>query len=170
MRFYGLALLASAAVVACGGGEKASDTTKAAAPSTPATTSAPAAGAPAAGGVAPMPATGATVQVQMYGDTQHGYKFVPSDIKVKQGGAVKFTVVNGQPHNITFDPAAITDAQTKAQLNANMIGEISELSSPMLLNAGDSYTISFAGIKPGTYAIHCTPHQALGMNGTITVQ
>ena len=170
MRFYGLALLASAAVVACGGSEKASDTTKAAAtPATPAATT-PAAGAPAAGGVAAMPATGATHEVKMYGDTQHGYKFDPSTITVKQGDAVKFTVVNGQPHNITFDPAAITDAATKAQLNANMTGEISELSSPMLLNVGDTYTISFAGIKPGSYAIHCTPHQALGMNGTIVVQ
>lgn len=168
MRFYGLALLASAAVVACGGGEKASDTTKAATPSTPAAT--PSTTASPSGGATPMAATGKTVEVKMYGDTQHGYKFDPSTINVKQGDAVKFTVVNGQPHNITFDPAAITDAQTKAQLNANMVGEISELSSPMLLNAGDSYTISFAGIKPGTYAIHCTPHQALGMNGTIVVQ
>ena len=166
MRFHGLALLASAAVVACGGGEKSSDTTKAAAtPSTPA----PAAGAPAAG-VAAMPATGKTVEVKMYGDTQHGYKFEPATINIKQGDAVNFVAVNGQPHNITFDPAAITDAQTKAQLNANMIGEISELSSPMLLNANDHYTISFAGIKPGSYTIHCTPHQALGMNGTIVVQ
>ena len=117
-----------------------------------------------------MPATGATHVVKMYGDTQHGYKFDPSTITVKQGDAVKFIVMNGQPHNITFDPAAITDAATKAQLNANMLGEIAELSSPMLLNVNDFYTISFAGIKPGTYAIHCTPHLALGMNGTIVVQ
>ena len=170
MRFHGLALLASAAVVACGGGEKTSDTTKAAAPAASPTATTPSAAAPAAGGAAPMAATGKTVEVKMYGDTQHGYKFDPSTITVKQGDAVKFTVVNGQPHNITFDPAAITDAATKAQLNANMVGEISELSSPMLLNVGDTYTISFAGIKPGSYAIHCTPHQALGMNGTIVVQ
>jgi plastocyanin len=167
MRFYGLALLASAAVLgACGGGEnKTADTTKAppastANPATPAT--------PAAGAVAPVAATGATHEIKMIGDDK-GYRFDPADITIKSGDAVKFTVVTGGPHNVAFDPATVP-ADSKAQLDANMDGKMSELSSPMLMNPNESYTISFGGVKPGVYPFHCTPHLAMGMKGTITVQ
>jgi plastocyanin len=173
MRFYGLALIASAVVLgACSGGEKntSTDTTSmaAAAPAASATdTTAAAAGA--AGAVAPAPATGQTIEVKMYGDATKGYKFDPSDITVKQGDAINFTVVDGAPHNIAFDPATVP-AAGKAQLEANMPNPMAELSSPMLLNTGDHYTISFANVAPGTYPFHCTPHLAMGMKGTITVQ
>jgi plastocyanin len=170
MRFYGLALVASAAVLgACsGGGDKAKDTTAAApAASTPA--AAPTTGAPAAGGVAKIAATGATVDVKMVGDDK-GYRFEPADIKIKSGDAVRFTMVSGGPHNVSFDPATITDAASKAQLDANMDQKMSELSSPMLMNPNEQYVISFGGVKPGTYPFHCTPHLAMGMKGTITVQ
>jgi plastocyanin len=30
--------------------------------------------------------------------------------------------------------------------------------------------ISFAGVAPGAYPYHCTPHIAMNMKGTITVQ
>jgi plastocyanin len=172
MRFYGLALLASAAVLgACGGGEnKAADTTKAAPTTTPATPApgAPAAGAPAAGAKAPMPATGDTVTVKMISDDK-GYRFDPANITIKSGQAVKWVMISGGPHNVAFDPATIP-ADSKDQLNANMIGQMSELSSPLVMNPNESITISFAGIKPGTYPYHCTPHLAMGMKGTITVQ
>jgi plastocyanin len=170
MRFYGLALLAGAAMLgACsGGGDKAKDTT-AAAPSTTATPATPAPGAPgAAGAVAPMPATGATHDVKMIGDDK-GYRFEPANITVKSGDAVKFTMISGGPHNVAFDPATVP-ADSKAQLDANMDQKISELSSPMLMNPNEAYTISFAGVKPGQYPFHCTPHLAMGMKGVITVQ
>src|SRR5690349_15635980 len=71
MRFYGLALLAGAAVLgACGGGEKPADTTAAAAPATPA----PATPAPAANALPKIAATGTTVEVKMVGDDK-GYRF-----------------------------------------------------------------------------------------------
>ena len=172
MRFYGLALVASAAVLAAcgGGGDKAKDTTAA----TTASTAAPppaagAAAAPAAGGVARVAATGQTIDVKMVGDDK-GYRFEPSDIKIKSGDAVRFTMVSGGPHNVSFDPATITDAASKAQLDANMDQKMSELSSPMLMNPNEQYTISFGGVKPGTYPFHCTPHLAMGMKGTIVVQ
>jgi len=169
MRFYGLALLAGAAVLgACGGGEKKTDTTAAAAPvaGAPAQGAAPAAGA--TGAVAPMPATGDTVTIKMIGDDK-GYRFDPANVTIKPGQAVKWVMVSGGPHNVAFDPATVP-ADSKDQLNANMTGQISELSSPMLMNPNETYTISFAGIKPGTYPFHCTPHLAMNMKGTITVQ
>ena len=88
---------------------------------------------------------------------------------IKTGQAVKFVMISGGPHNVAFDPATVP-ADSKDQLNANMTGQISELSSPMLMNPNEAYTISFAGVKPGTYPFHCTPHLAMNMKGTITVQ
>ena len=168
MRFYGLALLTSVAVLgACGGGEnKAADTTKA-----PPTTATPAPGAattPAAGSVAPIAATGDTVTVKMLQDDK-GYRFDPANITIKSGQPIKFVMVSGGPHNVAFDPATVP-ADSKDQLNANMVGQMSELSSPLLMNPNEAYTISFGGVKPGTYPFHCTPHLAMGMKGTVTVQ
>jgi plastocyanin len=164
MRFYGLALLASAAVLgACGGGEKpAADTTKA-----PPAAAAPAP-TPGAGALAPIAATGATVEVKMLSD-EKGSRFEPANITIKSGQAVKFvTVGGGGPHNVAFDPATVP-ADSKDQLNANMVGEMAEFSA-MVMNPGEAITISFGGIKPGVYPFHCTPHLAMGMKGTITVQ
>jgi len=167
MRFYGLALLAGAAVLgACGGGEKKADTSAAAAPA--AAAPAPAAAAPAAGAVAKVPATGADHEVKMIGDDK-GYRFEPANLTIKSGDQVTFTMVTGGPHNIAFDPATVP-ADSKAQLDANMDQKLSELSSPMLMNPNEKYSISFGGVKPGQYPFHCTPHLAMGMKGVITVQ
>ena len=170
MRFYGIALAASAVVLgACAGGDKnAGDTTAVAVD----TTAAPAAAAPAPaapGGAATAAAiTGTTHEVKMIGDAT-GYKFDPANITVKAGDGIKFTVVNGGPHNVAFDPATIpTDVQ--GQLDANISEKMGQLSSALKTNAGESVTVSFANIKPGKYPFHCTPHLALGMKGEITVQ
>jgi plastocyanin len=169
MRFYGLALLASAAVLgACGGGGDKNKDTTAAATTPAATTPAPAAAAPAAGALAKIPATGANHDIKMIGD-EKGYRFDPANVTSKSGDAVTFTVVSGGPHNVAFDPAAVP-ADSKAQLDANMDQKLSELSSPMLMNPGEKYTVSFGGVKPGQYQFHCTPHLAMGMKGVITVQ
>lgn len=162
MRFYGLALLAGAAVLgACGGGGEQAKTDTATAASTPAA-------APAAGAVAPIAATGTTHEVKMIGDDK-GYRYEPADIKVKAGDAIKFVMVSGGPHNVAFDPATIP-ADVKPQLDANMDQKMGELASPLMMNPNESYTISFGGIKPGTYTFHCTPHLAMNMKGTVTVE
>jgi plastocyanin len=171
MRFNGLALLASVFVLgACGGGEKKSDTT-ATTTDTTAATAQPAGGA-ATTGAAPAgtaaAVTGTTHEVKMIGDAQ-GYRFDPANITIKQGDGVKWVMVSGGPHNVAFDPAAIP-ADAKAQLSANMPNQMGELSSPMFNTPNENYTISFANVKPGTYNYHCTPHLAMGMKGTITVQ
>ena len=168
MRFYGLALLTSAAVLgACGGGgeNKAADTTKAPPAGGAATTPTP---TPSTGSVAAIPATGDTVTVKMISDDK-GYRFDPANITIKSGQPVKWVMISGGPHNVAFDPATVP-ADSKDQLNANMVGQLSELSSPMLMNPNEAYTMSFGGIKPGTYPYHCTPHLAMGMKGTVTVQ
>jgi plastocyanin len=165
MRFYALALLAGATILsACGGsgGDNAAKDTSKVAPAP-----APPAGAPA-GALAPMPATGDTVTVKMVGDDK-GYRFEPADITVKTGQAIKFVMTSGGPHNVAFDPATVP-ADSKDQLNANMTGQMSELSSPILMNPNEAYVVSFAGVKPGKYPFHCTPHLQMNMKGTVTVQ
>lgn len=181
MRFSAITLAASVLLLgACGGGDKnaSSDSPdSASAPAADANAGGAAAGGAAAGGaaaggaagaVAAKPATGATHEVKMYGDDK-GYRFEPANLTVKQGDAVKFTMVNGGPHNVAFDPAAIP-ANASAQLNANMPNPASELSSQMLMNPNDAITVSFAGVPAGTYNYHCTPHLAMNMKGVVTVQ
>src|SRR5690348_12178489 len=107
MRNLGRGVIVGLAMVAaCGGGNKnAADTTAAG--------GAPAAGQPAAGAggsasasapaggaaaATAQTATGKTWEVKMIGDAS-GYKFDPATLTIKQGDAVKWTVVSGPPHN-----------------------------------------------------------------------
>ena len=164
MRFIGSALVASAFVLgACGGGEKAPATDSAAAPAATA-----AAAAPAAAGTA-APITGTTHEVKMVGDAT-GYRYEPANITVKAGDGIKFVFVSMGPHNVAFDPAVIP-ADVKGQLDANFGTEkIGEMSSKLLMAAGESFTLSLGNIKPGSYPFFCTPHLAMNMKGVITVQ
>lgn len=165
MRFYGLALASAFILGACGGGDSNTQTADTAATATPAAgTDAGTAGATAA--MAPI--TGTTHTVRMIGDAQ-GYRFDPAQLTIKAGDGVKWEMVSGGPHNVAFDPAKVP-AAAKAQLMANMTNQMGELSSPMFMNVGESYTISFANIPAGTYDYVCTPHLMNGMTGTITVQ
>ena len=182
MRFHGIALLAGAAILGACGGEKtpaadssAAATTPAPAAAAPTTDSASAAAAattpapaPAAGAATAAPATGTTHEVKMIGDAT-GYKFEPANITVKQGDAIKFVMVSGGPHNVAFQN--VTDAAAKAQLDANMSGaKLGELSGPMLMAPNEAYVISFAKVPAGKYDFICTPHAAMNMKGSITVQ
>lgn len=166
MRFLRFAAVAGAALMfgACGGGDTASSDTAA---TDSATT--PAASADAAAPVGAAAAiTGTTHEVKMIGD-EKGYRFEPADITIAQGDGIKFVFVSGGPHNVAFDPASLP-ADVKAVLAANMPDQMGELSGKMLLNEGETYTISFAGVPAGKYQYDCTPHLAMGMIGHITVQ
>ena len=165
MRFNGLALVAGAmAIVACGGGDKKTETTTttdtAAAMATTTTTT-------TAGSTAAMaPITGKTYEVKMIGDGTT-YKFDPAETTLKQGDGVKFIMTSGGPHNVAFID---TPAAAQAQLSANMPNQMKELTSPMMMTANETYTVSFANVPAGTYNFHCEPHAAMGMKGAIKVQ
>lgn len=183
MRFHGIALIASATILgACGGSDKpaATDTTAAAAATSAApaaaaptadstaTATSGAAAAPAAGAATAAPATGTTHEVKMIGDAS-GYRFDPANLTVKQGDAVKFVMVSGGPHDVTFQN--VSDAAAKAQLDANMPGQkMGELTGPMVMQPNEAYVVSFAKVPPGKYDYVCTPHAAMNMKGSITVQ
>jgi plastocyanin len=171
MRFRGLAVIAGVAgLVACAGADKRADDAAAVAVDTSTMVSAGGTTSPetpvARGTMAPI--TGTTHEVKMVGDAK-GYRFEPANLTVKQGDGVKWIMVSGGPHNVAFDPATIPP-DVRPQLDANMgTDRMSELSSNMKMNPGESITVSFGNIKPGQYPYHCTPHLALGMKGIITV-
>ncbi len=157
MKFSKLFVLASVvAFAACGGGDApadtAADTTTVAAPAPDA--------APAV--------TGTTHVVAMTGDDK-GYRFEPAAITIKTGDAIKFEFVAMGPHNVAFDPATLSP-EAKAALIAGIPNPMMELSSQMLLNAGESVTINFANVPAGKYEAICTPHLAMGMKIAITVE
>jgi len=158
------------AMLACGGGEKPkSDTTAAAAPN-------PAPGAPGAAPAAPsaaapgaaQPITGKTWDVKMYAD-EKGSRFDPVNITIKRGDGIRWTLVNGPPHNVAFWNDSIPSGAASV-LQGNMPDQMGALSGQMMTNPNQTYTISFAGVPAGTYHYYCVPHLALGMKGTITVQ
>jgi plastocyanin len=160
--------LSAVLLAACGGEKKTSTMDSASTAPTPKPAGASATASTSPDSAAPI--TGQTVEVKMLQDAQGNYRFEPADITIKPGDGVKFVMVTGgTAHNIAFDPAQIPP-QARAQLSANMQQQVSELSSPMMMNPNETYTISFGRMPPGTYAYHCTPHLAMGMKGTITVQ
>jgi len=165
MRFFGIALMGTIVLAACGG-EKAAENKPAT--DAPAAVPAPATPAPATGAMAAAPITGKTIEVKMVGDDK-GYRFEPADIKLKTGDGIKFVVVSMGPHNVAFD--AVSAGDQKAQLDANLgADKMAELSSAMKMNPGESITVSFGKIKAGVYHFNCTPHLAMNMKGTVTVQ
>jgi plastocyanin len=175
-----VALAGATVLQACGGGKEASQaSTSAANTATPANSTATAApGAPAAGAatVPSMPATGKTAKVQMVVDNK-GDREDPLNVTVKVGDAVQWVNVSGGPHNISFWPDSIP-AGADQQLGANMPSQtgagpadkLGPMAGPLLTAPNDTYTISFAGVKPGVYKYYCTPHLAMGMRGSVTVQ
>lgn len=150
MRANWFAVGAVLMVAACGGGEK------------------PAAQAAAPAASTATPATGTVHEVQM---TQVGaeYRFVPADITIKSGDAVKFVNAQAMAHNIQFYADSIP-AGAAAILDANMPNRMGPLAANLILTQGETYTISFAGAPAGLYKFTCLPHMATGMHGSITVQ
>ena len=131
----------------------------------------PAAGAPAAApstAAAAAPITGVTHDVKMIGDAT-GYRYLPATLTIKVGDGVRWTMIAGGPHNVSFWTDSIP-AGAAAQLNSAMAKQIMPLAGPLLMQPNETYTISFAGATKGTYRYFCTPHLAMKMVGTITVQ
>src|SRR6478672_6346627 len=111
------------------------------------------------------PAAPKTVEVQMIGDAT-GYKFSPAKITIQKGDKVKFTLVSGPPHNVVFWEDSIPKGAA-AKLGKAMTKTVGPLTGPFLLNAGETYEISFAGLPAGKYGFYCAPHLALGMKAEI---
>lgn len=152
-------------LAACGGEKKAADAPAAAATPAP-EAAAPATPAPEA--AAPAATTGASVDVNMVLEGT-AYKYVPDMITVKAGDVIKFHNKSGGPHNVAFDAAGIPSGAASIIDNALGAGKMGPLTGALVVEQDAIITLNTAGFPAGKYAMHCTPHQALGMHGTITV-
>jgi len=144
MRFTLLTTVVALGALACGGDKQASQTQTPAADQSAAT--------PAA--------TGPVVEVKMTGN---------GTTVAAPGTTVKFINVSGGMHNIAFWGDSIP-AGAAAPMAVGMPNTIDNMSGPFLMNANDTYSVSFANAPKGTYKGYCVPHVALGMKITITVQ
>ncbi|HEX6626814.1 MAG TPA: plastocyanin/azurin family copper-binding protein [Gemmatimonadaceae bacterium] len=110
----------------------------------------------------------ATIVVRMIGD-EKGYRFVPASITAHVGDVVRFVNVSGGPHNVAFREDGIP-AGAEAALQKNMGQTIGPLSGALIIEPNESYTVSLAGLRAGTYKYYCVPHQAMNMSGRIRVR
>lgn len=168
MRFYALTAASILVLGACAGGDTANEGTTTDTAATATTTPPGGTQTPAGAGGAAAPISGTTHEVRMLLDGQT-YKFDPANLTIKQGDGIKWVMVSGGPHNVAFDPAKVPD-DVERVLAANMPDQQAPLSGPYKTQPGETYTVSFAGVKAGTYDYVCTPHIMMGMTGKITVQ
>ena len=113
-------------------------------------------------------AAGPVVEVKMVG-SGNSFRYEPATFTVPAGGTVRFLNIEGGPHNVSFYADSIP-AGTAEKLNAAMANRMDNLAGPFVMTVNDHYDISFAGLPAGVYKGYCTPHQALGMHFTATVQ
>jgi plastocyanin len=128
---------------------------------------------PRAGVRAATPPTVHEVRMVMTGGTA---RYEPAVLTIHAGDEVRFVNVSGGPHNVAFDRATIP-ADVKPVLSSHMPNQIDELWGPLMSTPGATYTVSFAGVRPGRYAYFCVPHMydkngnvTTGMKGTIVVR
>jgi plastocyanin len=105
------------------------------------------------------PPPGKLIIVKLIDVSATQYKFEPAAIIANPGDTVRFEQTAAMPHNVDFRevPAATKLGDGKA--------------GPFLTSPGEKYDVvidsRFAG---GVHNFVCTPHEALGMKGTLTVK
>lgn len=122
--------------------------------------------APWAGPTA-APITGRTHVVRMVGD-ERGYRFVPARVNAKVGDGIRFVMVSAGPHVVSFDARSVP-GDVRDQLAANM-HNAEYFTSPIMVNANESWTVSLGRLSRGTYHVYCLPHLAMGMKLMISIE
>ncbi|MBK6424413.1 MAG: cupredoxin domain-containing protein [Gemmatimonadetes bacterium] len=113
----------------------------------------------AAGTTPGDPPAGRVIVVKMTDVSATEYRYEPASVTVTAGDTVRFTQTGVMPHNVDFKAAP-----PAATLGVAKTG-------PFLTKAGQTYDLVIDGRFPaGAYQFACTPHEALGMKGTLTVQ
>ncbi len=100
-----------------------------------------------------------TVTVRMVDKSATEYAFEPANITVAPGTLVRFELAGSVPHNVEFK-----SGPSGTDLGAARMG-------PFLLAKGQTYEVMIdARFAVGTHDYVCTPHEMMGMKGTITVK
>lgn len=96
--------------------------------------------------------------VRMVDKSPTEFAFEPSVITVEPGSIVRFVQSGIQPHNVEFKEGPATTIPGAPKMG------------PFLITKGATYDIVIGEDVPtGEYEFVCTPHQALGMQGTLVV-
>ncbi len=112
----------------------------------------------------------ATHPVELRADRAEGrFGFHPLKVSARPGDVIVFRVVSGPPHSIAFDPTGLEGAQVAA-LNRAMVGRVSDLRGPLLVDVGDAYRIVVPRLAAGTYRFYCLTHQVYGAVGTLVIE
>jgi plastocyanin len=122
-----------------------------------------------AAGPTARPVRGVVHTVRMLLDDE-GYRFEPSYLTVASGDGVRFHMVSGVPHNVTFDEHFIPTG-ARAQLAANL-GALGarDLAAPVVTAVDSGYVVSTSGLPVGEYLFYCAPHRTLNMHGVLTIR
>ncbi len=107
--------------------------------------------------------------VRLEFDTDDGIgRFVPARVTVRPGDVVRFRVVSGAPHSVSFEAAGLS-AAARDLLNAALPGRTADLTSPVLGWNGMEYRLVVPALPPGHYDFFCIPHRAYDMRGELIV-
>lgn len=166
---YAATIMCAGGLLACGGPERTGDDAGEAAGESAVENQPGGAVDTATGTARPgTPAGGKTHEIKMLGDAQ-GYRFEPATLTINAGDAVRWTLVSGPPHNVTFWKDSIPQGAA-TPLRSNMPETTAPLMGPLRMTPGESYTVSFAGVPEGKYGYYCLPHLPLGMVASLTVR
>ena len=118
---------------------------------------------------APPPFTGQVHEMKMRGTPQK-YYYEPEQLIINRGDKVRFVMVEGGPHNVSFSNPLKPD-DTKIPPGAKVVLENQGKLVGVLLQApGQTYELEFNKSLPiGEYNFVCDPHALLGMKGKIVV-
>lgn len=99
-----------------------------------------------------------TVIVKMVDKSAGQWRFEPSEVDVRQGDTVRFVLDDVVPHNVEFKKVP-----QGTKLGDARVG-------PFLLKKGQTYDVVIDDrFAKGVHEYVCTPHEPMGMKGTITV-
>lgn len=98
------------------------------------------------------------IVVEMIEKSATSYAFEPAEIDVRPGMIVRFVQAGVVPHNVEF----------KETPEGTDLGEARM--GPFLLQKGETYELTIdERFAEGEYRFVCTPHEAMGMIGSLTV-
>jgi plastocyanin len=97
------------------------------------------------------------------------YRLEPALIVAHARDILVFKVVNGGPHNVTFEGQGLSP-QAHAALNAALPRRAADLTSPLLAADGAEYRVVLPALPPGRYRFFCLPHRAYDEGGELRVE
>ena len=102
---------------------------------------------------------GEVIIVKMVDVSNTEYQFEPSEITVQPGDTVRFVQTGAMPHNVDF----------RVMPEGTDLGDAKM--GPFLTTPDETYDVVIDGrFAAGEHGFVCTPHEFMGMKGTLTVE